>query len=232
MCSRLLLLLLLAPGATCWSCHNVARSVGSRGWSQPRLSLLLRTAGVGMAGEQNDEASALEERLVKEILAQAATGKEWDPSMVTGMESDLARVNELRADDNAPVSAGLPRSGVEPWGTWSQSADSVYLELHVDGATRAADVRCECLVGFLDVRCSDEPVLSGRLAQQVLPTELSWALDEGADGGKLLCVELPKREASGAVDSAGCFADALFSSLRVGSEEILEPGLVSGRVLE
>jgi len=184
----------------------------------------------------SNEAGDLEERLVKEILAQKATGREWDPGMVAGMEADLARVGALRADDDESPArlAGLPRTGSAPWGSWAQSADGrlISLELWVDASTRAADIRCECLVGFLDVRCQDEPLLSGRLAQEVRSTELEWTLEESnSDGKRALCIELPKRERSVVVDESGRFADAIFSSVRVASQEYAVPGLVTGKVV-
>jgi len=183
----------------------------------------------------SNEAGDLEDRLVKEILAQRATGREWDPGMVAGMEADLARVGALRADDESPARpAGLPLTGSAPWGSWAQSADGrlISLELWVDASARAADIRCECLVGFLDVRCQDEPLLSGRLAQEVRSTELEWTLEESnSDGKRALCIELPKRERSVVVDESGRFADAIFSSVRVASQEYAVPGLVTGKVV-
>jgi len=68
----------------------------------------------------------------------------------------------------------------------------------VPNLTRAADVRCECLAGLLDVRVKDEQLLDGRLVagpwagpSQVQPTELRWLLDTSAEGERLLCVDMP-----------------------------------------
>jgi hypothetical protein len=193
-------------------------------WVAP-APVLRRTDAAVMISDR--EADDLEERLVKQIMAQRASGAEWDASMVAGMEADLSRLSKVDRPMDPPTSSAtaVPRKGTEPWGCWEQTSDgkSVSFELIVDGATRAADIRCECLVGFLDVRCKDEPVLSGRLAQQVLPQELNWALDESADGQKLLCIDLPKRDPAN--------FDAIFQSVRVGDAECFAPGLVKGRIL-
>ena len=188
------------------------------------------------------DADDLEERLLKTILDQKASGAPWDPSMVAGMEADLAKVNEIRGATSSgklPPPA-LPRMGSEAWGSWQQTADAISFELRVDHYTtpttltalRAADVRVEALCGFLDVRCKDEPLLSGRLAQPVLTEEVEWALDEDSDGLKVLCVELTKRKATVAVDEMGRFAEPIFESVRVAGEECLLPGMVAGRVLD
>jgi hypothetical protein len=164
----------------------------------------------------------VEERLVKEIQAQKASGAEWSPELVAGMQKDLERLGldptELRAAVLAP-----PSQGRESWGRWSMSTNEICFELCVGASTRAADILVECLVGFLDVRCKDEPLLSGRLALQVRATELDWTLDEAADGERALCIVLPKRQ--GAEVSGG--ADSIFSSLRVCGEQCTVPGLVA-----
>ena len=168
-----------------------------------------------------EDAENVEERLIKEIQAQKASGAAWNPGMVAGMQQDLQKLgldpDELRAAISAP-----PRSGREPWGTWSQSADEICFELCVGASTRGADIHVECLVGFLDVRCKDDPMLSGRLALDVRATELDWTLDEPADGERALCIVLPKRP-GGREGGTG----AIFSSLRVGGEECTVPGLVA-----
>jgi len=172
----------------------------------------------------DSEAADIEERLAKEILAQKASNSDWTPSMLAGMETDLARVNQLRAeagDSGLPETAGFPRHGREPWGTWSHGSD-ISLELYVDAATRGKDVRVECLVGFLDVRCNDVPLLSGRLAQQVVATDLEWTLDELDDGKRVLCLLLPKRQSGEGLDEA-----PVFTSLRVGGAKYEAPGLVA-----
>ena len=81
----------------------------------------------------------------------------------------------------------------------------------------------------------DEPLLSGRLAQQVIASELNWALDDDAAlsaGLRLLCIELPKRERAIYGDNES-FTEPLFASLRVGEgEEVVGPGLVAGTYLD
>ena len=121
------------------------------------------------------------------------------------------------------VPPALPRAGEEPWGSWSQSESSIYLELHVDSETPAKAVHCAVEVGFLDVRIRDEPLFSGRLAQMCFG-DPEWTLDERADGQRVLCIDLQKRTASPDALSA----EALFASLRVQGREVGAPGLVSG----
>jgi len=131
---------------------------------------------------------------------------------------------------NMPAAAPpeLPRSGGEAWGSWSQTDESVYLELNVAPDTPAKQVAVAVQVGFLDVRVADDPLLSGRLALDVL-SDVEWALDVGADGQKVLCVSLQKRRVD-AVDAQS--GTALFSSLRVHGSEVGAPGLVSGVYLD
>ena len=79
----------------------------------------------------------------------------------------------------------------------------------------------ECLVGFLDVRCQDVPLLSGRLAQPVAAVDLEWTLDDESDGRRVLCVLLPKRQSSEGDEAP------IFTSLRVGGKAYGSPGLVA-----
>ena len=74
------------------------------------------------------------------------------------------RAQELLDGAGVTAPPPLPVAGEMEWGRWSQRGATLSFELRVPEATRAADVRCECLVGFLDVRVRDEPLLSGRLA--------------------------------------------------------------------
>ena len=74
------------------------------------------------------------------------------------------RAQELLDGAGVTAPPPLPVAGEMEWGRWSQRGAALSFELRVPEATRAADVRCECLVGFLDVRVRDEPLLSGRLA--------------------------------------------------------------------
>ena len=174
------------------------------------------------------EAEDPEAQLIKDILAQKASGAEWSPNMVAGMEAELSRLySEAPASEvtEPPPPAVLPCQGSAAWGTWEQSSDAITFEISVDAATRSADVRCECLVGFLDVRCNDEPLLSGRLALEVMATELTWALED-IDDSRVLIVELPRRKRG---NIAGGFTDEpIFESVRIGGEECAMPGAVPG----
>ena len=126
------------------------------------------------------------------------------------------------------VPPALPTAGDASWGKWSQSDGGMYLELAVDESTVAKTVVCEVSTGFLDVRLADEPLLSGRLAQQVLGSP-QWALDSRQDGQRVLCIDLEKKQRQ-AVDALA--AEALFTSLRINGREVGAPGLVSGVYLE
>ena len=114
-----------------------------------------------------------------------------------------------------------PASGTEPWGSWSHSEDAISLELDVQSGTSEAAVRCECQVGFLDVRVGDVPLLSGRLAHQVRPQQLAWCL-RATDQATHICVTLPKETSTAAADAAAV------RSLRIGGDAISVPGLVVG----
>lgn len=197
--------------------------------------------------DAKQEAEAAEQKLLNALMAQRLLGKNDDDVMADPVLSELAleaaalreraglspragsdaeSSAELRAKAGLPT-GGIPRSGVEPWGRWSQSDDAISLELFVPDATRGSDVRMLHVGGFLDVRLADEPLLSGRLAQEVLAQEVDWALDsdgEAAAGQKLLCIELPKRSGW----AAGGRFPALFESLQVGTsaDEVAAPGLV------
>lgn len=175
-----------------------------------------------VSGPPRSEPDEIEDGLVREIQAQRSNGEEWNPGMVAEMQGELTRLG-LSADELRAAVAAPPRSGREPWGTWSQSADEICFELCVGASTSGRDIRVECLAGFLDVRCKDEPLLSGRLALGVRATELDWTLDEAADGERALCIVLPKRQGA-----AAAAAGAIFSSLRVCGEEAAMSGLVAG----
>ena len=137
----------------------------------------------------------------------------------------------IEVPESAPPT--IPSSGCQPWGRWSQNFDAAYVEITVEKATIAKSIECQVQVGFLDVRIGDEPILSGRLAQP-MQSDVNWALDENADGLKILCIDLRKREPlrkdrTDATDFDACVA--LFESLRVYGEDFAAPGLVSGNYL-
>ena len=71
------------------------------------------------------------------------------------------------------------------------------------------------------------PLIVGRFATPVLSSELEWAIDAGADGQRVLCIEVPKKRLSARAVGATC--DCLFDeSLHVNGEPCLEPGLSQG----
>ena len=162
-------------------------------------------------------------------IAQADIGEDETPMTREDIDEWLAaqtgmidtKAAELLGDLAPPGSSSpspLPTSGREKWGIWMQSNSEMYLELFVPDETRGKQVHCEVLVGFLDVRVDDVPLLSGRLAQEVRPLELQWTLDTQADDRKVLCIELPKRS-----DTDG----PLFTSLRVDGAAVVQSGLVA-----
>tara|TARA_B110001452_G_C15223550_1_gene424144 strand:+ start:118 stop:858 length:741 start_codon:yes stop_codon:yes gene_type:complete len=167
---------------------------------------------------------------IDEWLARDEQGEEDETPMTQAdidewlaVQTDTidAKAEALLGDLAAPGSSSpppLPTSGREEWGIWMQSDSEMYLELFVPDETRGKQVRCEVLVGFLDVRVDDVPLLSGRLAQEARPLELQWTLDTQADDRKVLCIELPKRS-----DTDG----PLFTSLRVGGGAVVTSGLVA-----
>ena len=174
------------------------------------------------------------------ILAQKIAGKSDREILRSDLLKDLVDASADLLDDptltQEPMAEPMPRAGRAPFGRWFQSEGQMSLEVAVD-VESSKQVRCEVSCGFLDVRVRDMPILSGRLAQPVLP-EIDWLLDEDASGAKLLCIELTKRERSPVVDSGGGFGSALFESLRVrgadGAARLVEygqPGLVAGRYL-
>lgn len=201
--------------------------LAARRRSIPRASLTLMVTGT--SGAADGAADGAETRLVRAIQAQAASGQPWSPGLVAGMQGELAQLGLGAEELRDAAVAYLPPSGLESWGRWSQSDEEISLELCVGASTRAADVRVECLVGFLDVRCKDEPLLSGRLALEVRATELDWALDEAVDGERVLCVVLPTRPRA-AQAGGDRQRSSIFTSLRVSGEEIAVPGLVAGAV--
>ena len=194
------------------------------------------------ASKGDREAEALEAELLSKLLAEKASGKSDDEIIASSidLESDLEKLEALRDASGSPSSSPplqeLPPKGAEEWGRWSQDEDFISLELFVPEAVTAKDVLCEISVGFLDVRVKDEPLLSGRLAQQIIVSELNWALDDDPElssrGQRLLCIELPKRERAIYGDNES-FSEPLFQSLRVGEgEEVVGPGLVAGVYLD
>lgn len=147
----------------------------------------------------------------EQILEQIAT----EQLLGTGIEIPKA------------VPPSLPRAGEADWGFWRQDEKTIYIELAVASDTAAKQVSCEVQVGFLDVRIGHDPLLSGRLAQPVL-SDVEWAIDDRADGQRVLCIDLQKRRPDAADVTS---AEALFSSLKIlglTNAEVNAPGLISG----
>lgn len=205
----------------------------------PRVSNLAATPRTRFFASMTDsgdrEAAALEEGLLRNLMTQKLSGKSDDEiveEIGEYLEADLEKVNALRGEESSTTLNAelLPPKGAEEWGRWSQDEDFISLELFVDASITAKDVLCEVSVGFLDVRLKDTPLLSGRLAQQVIVSELNWALDDDAtldDGRRVLCVELPKRERAIYGDNES-FTEPLFQSLRIGEgEKVVGSGLVA-----
>ena len=181
------------------------------------------------------------ERVVVERFAQErdedkehailVTPEDMEASMMDTNQPASTVADELGSGGSMPM---LSR-GVESWGRWSQSEDFLSLELFVSTDTTAKAVRCEVAAGQVDVWVSDIKLLSGKLAQPVVGTELCWTLDDEDDDSssetRVLCIELPKRERSIYGDPDGPFAQPLFEALQIYEQELSEvagPGLVGG----
>lgn len=180
-----------------------------------------------MASPDEDDRAA-QAALMQRMVSMRQQGMTDDQIMETLAKEEF---EQLGMDDIVPddVPPSLPRAGEASWGCWSQSVDGMDLELHVPAETSGKQVAVEVQVGFLDVRLSDEPLLSGRLAQPVM-SDVEWALDiRASDGQRILCIDLKKRKPD-AVDALA--GEALFTSLRVGGSEVGAPGLVSGVYVE
>jgi len=131
----------------------------------------------------------------------------------------------------APASSEAPTEGSEAWGRWSLSDDAVSLELRLDDGVRAKGLALEIKDGWLRVGPSADAegaLLIGRLMQPVAAGDVTWAIED-ADGGRLLCIELPKKETAKAAPSA--LATCIFApeGLRIRGERVPPtPGLSQG----
>jgi hypothetical protein len=190
---------------------------------QPRVAS--RTA-VRMDQPRDDEQA----RLLQRMTEQRAQGK-TDAQILESMVADELAGTGIELPTDAPPA--LPLRGDQWWGRWAQSPREIYLEIFVPEDTAAKAVSCEVQVGFLDVRVADAPLLSGRLAQAVMPGEVDWVIDDNrdendestSDGRRVVCINLQKREPS----SPDADMEPLFASLRVDGREVGAPGLVPGR---
>jgi hypothetical protein len=89
----------------------------------------------------------------------------------------------------------------------------------------------EIAEGWLGVQPTGDvpPLLVGRFASPMLSSELDWGIDEGAEGQRVLCIEIPKKHQSARAIGATC--DCIFDeSLHVNGEPCLEPGLSQGTI--
>ena len=145
---------------------------------------------------------------------------------------DAADADE-EPEEVAPVSlppAPAPRSGTQPWGTWSHENDSIELEIQMPDGARARDLDIEVSKDGamkIAVAGAEPALLSGQLALPVDRTELMWAVED-----ELLCVELPLRSImhDGQVGMQGEKAmSCIFSSLAISGASCVEPGLSSGK---
>lgn len=131
-----------------------------------------------------------------------------------------------------------PQQGEESWGRWSRAGKNVYMELFLDESINVKEVRVEVAEGWLlagvDSERDDDPppFVFGRFAQPVAATQLSWAVDEDVNDRRVLCIDLPKKEAS-LRQGAGATIDCIFDeSLHIHGEPCLDcPGLSSGTVI-
>jgi len=154
-------------------------------------------------------------------------------------------------DAEAPAPPPAPLRGEEPWGRWSQSDASVNIEFFLEDSVRGRDVVCEVAEGWLcvgidrsyggfyedgvwggeEVINEDEgtpPLIFGRFAQRVVGSELSWTIDEEADGRRTLCIELPKHKRNtGDRASVDCIFD---ESLHINGTSCVVPGLSQGTI--
>lgn len=164
--------------------------------------------------------------MLEQMVALRRAGK-TDVEIMEQMAGQELAGTGIELNDPGDVPPSLPRAGEATWGTWSQSDTTISLELHVDEETKAKQVMCAVETGFLDVRLSDEPLLSGRLSQACFG-DPAWTLDSSSDGQRILCIEVQKRKAT--VDML--YAEALFTSLRISGQETGALGLVSGVFLD
>jgi hypothetical protein len=130
-----------------------------------------------------------------------------------------------------------PVRGETAWGRWSNAGSLVSLELDLEAlgldGVRAKALSVEVAEGWLCVqRATDEgkgpPVLFGRFAQTMEEDDLVWGVEEGADGRRVVCIEVPKQPVVGGV---GASVDCIFDeSLCIQGESVVEPGLSQGTI--
>jgi len=157
------------------------------------------------------------------------------------------RVERLLLNEGVPT----PEQGSEAWGSWANRADFISLTLPLPERALARDVCCEIIEGWLLIVVASEtsvlyedgvwggeeveeagtaggpPLLFGRLMQTVRANEMSWSIEQSADGVRELSVEIPKVMDS--EDGTYATADCIFDeTLSVAGEPCLSPGLSQG----
>ena len=231
-----------APG--CWNPHPTVR----RNAGPPRLAA---------ASEDTPGASDLESKLLAQIKSLKAAGKNEEDILkameLLGLDKDLLQEPPLPPEPEKATAAEssstpplpeppqperppAPQQGSEPWGLWSNAGRDVYLELFLDAEVKAKELSVEVAEGWLLAGWdrgddSPPPYVFGRFAQPVEATALQWAVDEIPDGRRILCIELPKTEASLRA-GAGATIDCIFDeSLHIHGEPWGQiPGLSSGTI--
>ena len=185
----------------------------------PGARALLRAMAPQRAHDIASSLDSGQEAQIMETLMRLRRAGKTDAEIMETM----AALEGFDLDEFASYPA-MPRAGNTPWGSWSQDPSSMSVNVYVSTGTKAANIAVDVQVGFLDVRINDEPVISGRLAQAAL-SDPAWLVEDQANGIKMLCIELSKRQVTDTID------EALFSSLRVYGEEFGAPGLVSGNYM-
>lgn len=240
---RLLVLSALVAPTRAYGLGHQAAAFARRSAPGPPRSLVVASS--------DDDRAAVEGDLLAKIDALRRAG-ESDEEILSRpeLQSLASKQVELQGGDASAVAPVAPTSGEAEWGRWRQSADSVGLEVFLPADVKTKDVLCEAAEGWLCVSidssygmCYEDdggawggeetvegedrpPLLLGRFAQAVVGSELMWAVDEEADGRRVLCVELPKAPRN-ARDKAS--VDCIFDeTLLVGGQPCLVPGLSQG----
>ena len=148
----------------------------------------------------------------EEAIEQKQKQKLTDLALASASPAAAAGSTATPPSAHSSPRTPAPRSGVQPWGSWSQEGDSVNLEIALPRGVTARDVRCELNKdGILRITLkggggaegggegggdagevdASSPLLVGRIALPVDRTDLMWGVEEDSDGERLLCVELP-----------------------------------------
>lgn len=175
-------------------------------------------------------------RLLVALPLAAAAWTARPVSMASRRTIDLI----ASADGASPFLTGgvppppAPSRGEEDWGTWAQDSSTVTLEMNLDDNVSAERVCVEIVENFLlvgeDRDDGPPPLLFGRLLQSCAVDDLTWAIDNAADGRRMLCIELHKLEAVHP-GTVGATADCIFDeTLHICGKPCLVPGLSFGTI--